>query len=337
MDYWGTGEATEKLMKHLGCPDEASVMKKLHIDRPFTVRADYIGPDKQMEGAYCPPYVKNVFGLKNMQTTYGDGDSTGVYNKTVTYPLAGFNTVEEVENNFKWPNPDWFDYSVIPGQIKGHEDYPIHGGISEPFLTYKKLRGDVQAFMDFLENPELAKYFLDKLFELAYIDIQRTYEVAKGKINITWINEDFGSQEDLLVSPAVIKEFFVPGMKKLIDLVHSGGGYVFHHSDGAIKKNIPAMIDIGIDILNPIQWRCNGMNREGLKKDFGDKIVFHGAVDNQQTLPFGTVKDVREEVLYNMEVLGKNGGYILAPCHNVQANTPPENVVALYETGYNNR
>jgi uroporphyrinogen decarboxylase len=78
------------------------------------------------------------------------------------------------------------------------------------------------------------------------------------------------------------------------------------------------------------------MEREGLKKDFGDRIIFHGAVDNQYTLPFGTIKEVQKEVLDNLRIMGKGGGYILAPCHNIQPLTPPENIVAMYETCYKN-
>ena len=98
-------------------------------------------------------------------------------------------------------------------------------------------------------------------------------------------------------------------MKKMITLVHEAKAFAFHHSDGAIRKIIPDLIDIGIDILNPIQWRCRGMEREGLKKDFGSKLVFHSGVDNQQTLPFGSVAAVKQEVKENIEILGKNGGY----------------------------
>ena len=89
-----------------------------------------------------------------------------------------------------------------------------------------------------------------------------------------------------------------------------------------------------IEVLNPIQWRCKGMDREGLKRDFGADLIFHGGVDNQYTLPFGSVAEVRQEVLDNYRILGAGGGYILAPCHNIQSITPPENITALYETGY---
>jgi uroporphyrinogen decarboxylase len=94
------------------------------------------------------------------------------------------------------------------------------------------------------------------------------------------------------------------------------------------------MIEAGIDVLDPVQWRCKGMDRAGLKRDFGDRLVFHAAMDNQQTLPFGSVEDVRREVIENIRILGKGGGYILGPCHNLQVISPPENIVAMYETAH---
>lgn len=123
-------------------------------------------------------------------------------------------------------------------------------------------------------------------------------------------------------------------MKRMIELVHSAGAFVFHHDDGAIRKIIPDLIETGIDILNPIQWRCKGMNRTELKRDFGDSVIFHGGMDNQQTMAFGTVEDVRQEVSENIAILGKGGGYILAPCHCIQSVSPPENIVAMYEAGF---
>jgi len=126
----------------------------------------------------------------------------------------------------------------------------------------------------------------------------------------------------------------VTAVRRSIDLAHQAGAYVVHHNDGACRPILPDMIELGIDILNPIQWRCKGMEREGLKADFGDKLIFHGAMDNQYTLPFGTVDEVRAEVLDNLRILGAGGGYILAPCHNIQAVSPAENIVTMYETCY---
>ena len=103
-----------------------------------------------------------------------------------------------------------------------------------------------------------------------------------------------------------------------------------HHDDGAIRTCFPTLIEAGIDILNPVQWRCHGMEREGLARDFGSQLIFHGGMDNQQTLPFGSAAAVREQVAENIRIFRNTKGYILAPCHHIQANTPTENIVAMY-------
>ncbi len=321
MDYWATPEVNEKLMKHLGLANMDEVFKKLHIDRPHGVGPEYTGPK--------PPQGTDIFGITYRTVGYG----TGSYEEITSSPLAKYETVEEIEKNYKWPSADWYDYSGILSQLKGKEDRPICGGGSEPFLTYKNLRGDEQAFIDLAANPEMVHYILGKLYNLAYENTKRIYEAIPGKVFYSYVAEDMGSQEDLMYSPAHIREYFFPYMTKMITLVHGAGAYAFHHSDGGIRKIIPGLIEIGIDILNPIQWRCNGMAREGLKKDFGDKLVFHSGVDNQQTLPFGTAAEVKKEVRENIEILGKNGGYILGPCHNIQTVSPVENILALYEAG----
>ncbi len=322
MDYWATEEVSVKLVAHLGVPDLDAALDQLHVDRPRTVAGHYIGPT-------CPADT-DVFGIRRRSVSYG----AGTYDEVMTHPLAEFKTVEEIEANYCWPDPDWWDYSKVAEQLVGWEDYPIRGGGSEPFLLYKALRGDEQAFMDLALNPAIAHYCLDKLFELAYQNTLRIYEAIPSRVDITYVAEDMGSQEGLLFSPKQIKTFLIPRMKRIIDLAHSAGAYVFHHSDGAVRKILPTMIETGIDVLNPIQWKCVGMEREGLKRDFGQDLVFHGGVDNQYTLAFGSVDEVRQEVRDDIRILGAGGGYILAPCHNIQAVSPAENIVAMYETGY---
>jgi len=129
-----------------------------------------------------------------------------------------------------------------------------------------------------------------------------------------------------------IRTYLLPGMKRMMDLVHSAGAYVMTHSDGAVRPVLPLFIEAGTDILNPIQWNCPGMERQELKRDFSGKLLFHGGVDNQYTLPYGSVDEVRNEVRENIDIFGDE--YILAPCHNIQVVSPPENIVAMYEEGY---
>jgi len=322
MDYWATPEATQKLVQALACSDQWEMFARLHIDRVVTVGPRYAGPPIE------PGH--DVYGCQYRDVDYG----AGVYAECIYHPLAHYNTIEEIECNYTWPTADWFDYAVIPDQVQGKGLYPIQGGGSEPFLTYKDLRGMEQAYVDLALQPDLVHYCLDKLFDFCYENTRRIYEAIPGQVNISYVAEDLGSQEDLLISPGMVREFFLPRMKRMIDLVHQAGAYAFFHSDGAIRRIIPDMIGIGIDVLNPLQWRCKGMDRQELKRDFGDRIVFHGGVDNQYTLAFGSVEEVRAEVLDNIRLLGQGGGYILAPCHNIQAVSPSENVVAMYETGY---
>jgi uroporphyrinogen decarboxylase len=166
------------------------------------------------------------------------------------------------------------------------------------------------------------------------LNTRRIYEEIPGKVTLTYVAEDMGGQNDLMISPAHIREFLLPGMKRMIDLAHEAGACVFHHNDGNCRRIIPDMINAGIDILNPIQWWNTGLDRMELKREFGSKVIFHGAMDNQNTLPFGSREDVRREVGENLDVLGKGGGYILAPCHNIQPITPVANIIAMYEAGY---
>ncbi len=322
MDYWATEEFDAKLCKHLGVGSVAEALDRLHVDRPLGVGGRYVGPPI--------PDDQDVFGIGYRYIDYGGG----AYREAATHPLAAYNSVEEIEANYRWPDPDWWTYDHLPVAIRGQEHRPIRGGGSEPFLTYVDLRGGEKAYMDLILNPEIVHYCLDKLFDLAYENTRRIYEAIPGRVLFSYVAEDMGSQESLLFSPKQIRTFLLPRMKRMMDLVHKAGAYVFHHSDGAIRPMIPEMIDLGIDILNPIQWRCKGMDREGLKRDFGDELVFHGAMDNQETLVRGSVADVVQEARDNLRILGEGGGYILAPCHNIQVVSPVENIIAMYETGY---
>ena len=325
MDYWATEETTDKLLQYLGCDDRRMLYERLHIDAVFSVAAVYSGPPL--------PAATDAFGCGHREMDYG----TGVYSECISHPLAQYTSIEEIESQYSWPSPDWYDYSGVAAAAAAWSDYPIRGGGSEPFLTYKKLRGEEQAFVDLIECPEMVHYCLDRLFELAYENTARIYEQIPGQVVLSYVAEDMGSQTGLMFSPPKIREFLLPGMQRMVDLAHQAGVYVFHHNDGAIREILPDLVAMGIDVLNPIQWRCSGMAREELKREFGGDVVFHGGVDNQYTLAFGSVDEVCLEVRDNIRILGDGGGYILAPCHNIQAVSPPENIVAMYETGFAER
>lgn len=322
MDYWATPEVTQSLMSHFGLSDLKDLYERLHIDVPFKPKPRYIEPEI--------PENLDVFGCRYRDVSYG----VGAYRECISHPLKQFNSVKEIESNYSWPNTDLYDYSTISEQTANWRSYPIEGGGSEPFLDYKNLRGQEQAFIDLFRHPDIVEYCLDKMFEFSYENTKKICREIPGEVTYSYIAEDFGSQTGLLMHPEMIRLFFLPRMKKMMDIAHENGAYVFFHSDGAIREIIPDMIETGIDILNPIQWRSKGMEREKLKKDFGEKVVFHGGVDNQQILPFGSEEDVNKEVEDNFSKLGSGGGYILAPCHNIQPITPVRNIITMYERGF---
>ncbi|MEW6751813.1 MAG: uroporphyrinogen decarboxylase family protein [Candidatus Latescibacterota bacterium] len=320
--YRATEEATEKLLAHLGCATTAEAFQRLHIDTMAHVGPRYGGPPQ--------PPGQDLYGRRYGRVEHAGG----AYTECVHHPLAGFESVAQIEAEYTWPTADWFDYRDLPAQARGTEDRVLIAGGSEPFLTYKDLRGDEQAFIDLIEHPDIVHYCLERLYGFCYENTRRIFEQLPGKVDVTSVAEDLGAQDRLLYSRPHLEELFFPYMKRMMDLAHQAGVYVDTHSDGAIRQILPDLIALGADIVNPVQWRCAGMEREGLKRDFGDRLVFEGGMDNQYTLPFGSVEEVRQEVRDNLAILGRNGGYILAPCHNIQVVGPAANVVAMYGTAY---
>ena len=161
---------------------------------------------------------------------------------------------------------------------------------------------------------------------------KKLFEEYKGCMDICQVTDDFGQQSGLVMSIDMIREFFWPHYKKAIGLAKEYNLKIFHHDDGGMAEIIPDLIELGVNILNPIQWKCEGMSLELLKKRFGSKICFHGTVENQDILPFGTALEVRKETRKNIDILFKDRtGLIIGPCHSIQSGTPIENVLALFD------
>ncbi len=321
-DYWATDEVTVRLQHDLTCSDVEELYCKLHIDGLISIN---------------PPRIRNhhpddteadIWGIRKEVMHYGSGS----YNEFGNHPLASAQMVEDVDA-FAWPTSENHDFEAYRLMMRNAPRHRIiRSGEFEPFLIYCAMRGMEQAMMDLLVEPDIAMAALNHIFDYYYDLNQRTYEIGKGRIDVTYVAEDLGSQTQLLMSVPLIRKFILPNQKRMADLARSYGIHIFYHTDGAVRDIIPDLIEVtGIELLNPIQWRCPGMERDVLVRDFGKKIVFHGAMDNQQTLPFGTTDDVREEVLDNIAIFS-GARWICAPCHNIQPVTPTANIVTMYET-----
>jgi uroporphyrinogen decarboxylase len=321
-DYQATPEVTARLLCELGCPDEESLWRTLYIDRRRFV-------EPRCKRTHHPEDPEaDLWGVRYRKADYGGG----TYDEPVHHPLAQVQSVSEV-HAYRWPNPDDFDYAAVTEAVEADDGYrPIHAGCYEPFLLYGYLRGLQQAFEDLAWSPDIADAILGHIFDFYIEHHRRIFEAGRGRIDLTWVAEDLGAQTGPLMSLATYRRFLLPNQIRMADLARRYGVHVMYHTDGAAKVFLPDLIDrVGIEILNPIQWRCPGMEREKLVAEFGARIIFHGSIDNQQTLAFGTVDDVVAEVRQSAEIY-RHARWICAPCHNIQPISPTENIVAMYET-----
>ena len=324
-DYWATGEVTRRVLSDLGLRSERELWRALEIDKCIFLAPKH---PAAKEDTWHIPSLFSIWHIPTAVIPYMDG--LGVYEEAVDPPLAGAETPDDI-HRFPWPDPNDWDYAGLREECLKWPDYPIVGASYEPFYLYCRLRGMEQALEDLVANPEFADALMERIFDVHAGIVRNALEAAGDLIDFIYVAEDLGTQESLLFSPKVFRRSVKPWLAKMIDIAHSYGAKVFHHDDGAIRPLIPDLIEIGIDVLNPIQWRCRGMGREDLARDFGRDLVFHGGIDNQFTLPFGTPAEVRQQVRENLSIFRDCRGYVVCPCHNIQANTPTANIVAIYE------
>jgi uroporphyrinogen-III decarboxylase len=191
------------------------------------------------------------------------------------------------------------------------------------------LRGYERLLTDFVLKPELAECILQIPFQFHLTAARRLVEMG---VDMVWIGDDVGAQHTMLISPATWRKFLKPKLAEFIAEVKriNPRVKVAYHSDGNILSIIPELIEIGLDVLNPVQPAC--MDPESLKKEFGDKLCFWGTIDEQYTLPFGKAEQVAAEVTKRLQTIGKEGGLILGPTHHVQLDTPMDNFWAMVNT-----
>lgn len=206
-----------------------------------------------------------------------------------------------------------------------------------PGLDIKHPKGirDVEEwYMATATSPEYIKYVFDKQTDIALENLKRLFESVGNKIDVLFIcGTDFGTQISTFCSKDTFKSIYMPYYKKVNDWIHSHTSWkTFKHSCGAIEPFIPLFIESGFDILNPVQCSATGMDPYSLKRNYGKDIVFWGGgIDTQKLLPFGKPHQIRDQVRQRCEIFGKDGGFVFNSIHNVQANTPTENIVAIFD------
>lgn len=265
-------------------------------------------------------------GWRSVQhnTPYG----VGRYTELVNHPLAEDQAIEDYEP----PDPHRPELYEEARRVidRFRDEYWIVGcTVCTIFETAWALRGLERALLDFVENPELLRRVLEIPYRYHLTAARRLVELG---VDMVWLGDDVGTQQHMLISPDHWRRFLKPLMASLIAELKciNPKVEVAYHTDGCVYPIIPDLIEIGLDVLNPIQPAS--MDPARLKADFGDRLCFWGALDIQETLPFGTPADVRAEVLERLRTMGKGGGLIIGPSHYVQLDTPLENFWTMVNT-----
>ena len=287
------------------------------------VGARYVGPP-------LPPGT-DYWGVHRSAVSFGGGD----YDEIDHYPLADLAEISDLAAH-RWPRADWFDYTAIPEQIAAchaHGQYATWlYGSHNPFESSWYLFGFERIFQAMVENPELVHALLAQVTDVITAQLRGALEAADGQLDLVFTGDDIAGQQGLLLSLDMWEEFIKPCHQRLNAIVHGFGTKVIYHSDGAVTNAVPGLIDMGIDVLEALQFDAAGMDPQVLKSRHGEHLCFAGGVSVQKTLPFGSVADVRRETRMLLDTLGKGGGYLCGPSHAIQAGTPPENVLALFDT-----
>jgi uroporphyrinogen decarboxylase len=272
---------------------------------------------------------EDIWGVRRKRVSV----STGIYDEVCYSPLTEATTVEQVAAH-RWPSPDWFDYSDVASQCERYAAYArVGGGWGAVFGDTYRLQGMETFLVNMALRPEVVRAMVEQV-ERFYAGVnERIFDAARGQLEIYYFGNDFGTQRGLLFSPDMFREFFAPSMTRLVRQAKERGMAVMFHSCGAVSDLIPDFIAAGVDILDPVQARAKGMDPLQLKAQFGDKLCFHGGIDTQELLPFGSAQEVRERVRQIVEAVGAGGGYVLAPDQLLQGDVPIENILALYSAG----
>lgn len=350
-------------------PDMVPISMGAHICDSFTrfskdVYEKYLGHEttphfithKAMGTVSTPEYIMNMFEMDfrtirlkapdvDSTITYEDGsylDEFGLvwkpceyYYDMVVRPLTGEITVNDIEKTIRFDPHATGRAAGIAREAKNlykNTDFAVVTDLmcAGPFEQSLWLRGWEDFFYDIYKEPKLAEALLNKITE---IDIA-LYDVLLSEtgdyVDIVCQGDDLGMQDRSIIPLEIYDKYIKKYHKRIFDFIKSKTrAKIFLHTCGSVSELIPGLIEAGVDILNPVQTSAKNMNPENLKKEFGKDICFWGAIDVQRLLPFGTPQQIEDEIKKLIEVLGKDGGYILSPAHNIQALVPGQNIDAM--------
>ena len=332
-----------ELKEHLG--DDSLVNENLILDR----MAQTVVPDESLLQRFDIDFrwiVPNWVQVTERTDVSGYVDMWGVpYKATEDHDHCVVDgapmreaTLDNIDD-FQWPDPN------DPKQFEGlrerarhlyeNTDYVIGADAIKAgvLMNSLQMRGYDKFFMDLAIDVPFAEAIMDRIVHTLKEMWSRYMEAVGEYVQIVYVTDDLGSQSSLLISPRMFRQLLKPRMKELHDHIKSCADVkLMFHTDGAILPLVDDFLDMNVDILNPVQTSVKGLEDTfALNETYGDRLAFHGAIDVQQMLPNATTEELELEIARRVHDLGRDGGYILAPCHNIGHDIPPENVVTLFE------
>ncbi|MBA7497111.1 hypothetical protein ES702_07720 [subsurface metagenome] len=275
------------------------------------------------------PWVDQEWGVGYIPTTSKDPHHSHLLG--FVYPMRNLRTIDELK---EYPFSDYeanYRHRHLEEKVKEIHKKSLCATGSLAMTIFEvawQLTGMDKLFFDFAENKPFAKYLLDHITEMRRFQIRRLAEAGVDHIHL---GDDIGTQKGMMMSPEMWMGWFKERMRSIISVAKKTNPEVIisYHSDGNIEKVIPELIEIGVEVLNPVQPEC--MNPVKLKKLYGDELAFWGTVGIQSTMPLGTPEEVRIIIKQRIEIVGKDGGLLIAPTHVLEPEVPWENILAFFE------
>jgi len=331
----------ERLKEYLGIKKETIVMsKRSQVAQPHEEVLQHFDIDTRGIQPRSPAgWVDKVFPDGSYQDEWGvirSRPPAGGHFYVSGSPFAGKVSVEEIKKH-PWLDP--YDPGLVEGiaeeasRLHGETDFAVVLNLPVGFVHQAQfLRGYEEWLTDLLLNPTFAEALMDRLLELYMIIGERMIKAANGHFDLMFYGDDVAFQGGPMMSLDLYRKMIKPRHRQLFAHLKAKARVpLVFHSCGSVYPLMEDLIEIGVDGINPVQVSAKDMDTQRLKREFGDRMAFWGAIDTHRVLPFGTPEEVRAEVKRRIEDLGPGGGYILNSVHNLQPEVPPENIVAMFE------
>lgn len=319
-EIWLTPTVLQKLQAVIGTEDFNSY---------WQVPLRWVYPEKPVKRDYTP-YFQDMTDLKLSDWGTGHRASDFLHFTRLVSPMADFTKIEEFRN-YPYPEPGDYDWEDLGRQIQElkDQDLVVFGAMATTIFELAwNLRGFMKFFEDLQDENGFAEYLMDRIMDMRVVFATKYAELGCDCLHL---GDDVSTQRGMMMSPDLWRQHFKPRLKRVIEAGKAVNPDILidYHGDGNISDIIPDLIEIGVEILNPIQPEC--MDPFEIKRLYGDRLSFRGCIGTQTTMPYGTPEDVDRVCKELIEKVGKGGGLILSPSHMLEPEVPLENIFAYFE------